>query len=57
MVVIVWKLDLQLPVQSVPIITKVVSSNPVHDEVYSVQHNVIKFVSDLRKVFSSFLHQ
>jgi len=30
MVVIVWSLDLQLPVQSVPIITKVVSSNPVH---------------------------
>ena len=26
--------DLQLPVQSVPITTKVVSSNPVHDEVY-----------------------
>jgi len=26
-----------------PIITKVVSSNPV----YSIQHNVIKFVSDL----------
>ena len=25
--VIVWKLDLQLPVQSVPITTKVVSSN------------------------------
>ena len=33
MVVIVWKLDLQLPVQSVPITTKVVSSNPVHGEV------------------------
>jgi hypothetical protein len=29
-------LDLQLPVQSVPIATKVVSLNPVHDEVYSV---------------------
>jgi len=27
-VVIVWYLDLQLPVPSVPIITKVVSSNP-----------------------------
>jgi hypothetical protein len=34
MVVIVWELDLQLPVQSVPITTKVVSSNPVHDKVY-----------------------
>jgi hypothetical protein len=44
-VVIVWQLDLQLPVQSVPIITKVVSSNPIHGEVYSI-HYVIKFVSD-----------
>jgi hypothetical protein len=38
-------LDLQLPVQSVPITTKVVSSKPVHGEVYSIQHYVIKFVS------------
>jgi hypothetical protein len=36
--------------QSVSIVTKVVSSNPVHDEVYSIQHCVIKFVSDLRQV-------
>jgi hypothetical protein len=28
--------------------SKVVSSNPVHGEVYSNQHDVIKFVSDLR---------
>ena len=49
-VVIVWYLDLQLHVQSVPITTKVVSSNPVHGEVYSIQHYVIKFVSDLRHV-------
>jgi hypothetical protein len=27
-----------LPMQSVPITTKVVSSNPVHGEVYSIQH-------------------
>ena len=33
--------------QSVPITTEVVSSNPVHDDVYSIQHYVIKFVSDL----------
>jgi hypothetical protein len=33
-----WSLDLQLPVQSVPIITKVVSLKPVHCEVYSIQH-------------------
>ena len=36
-----------LPKQSVPITTKVVSSNSVHGEVYSIQHYVIQFVSDL----------
>ena len=46
MVVIVWLLDLQLPVQ---IATKVVRSNPVHGEVYAMQHYVIKLVSDLRQ--------
>ena len=31
--------------------TKVVSSNPVHGEIYSIQHDVINFVvSDLRQV-------
>ena len=45
-VVIVRKLDFQLPVQSVPITTNVVSSNPVHGEVYPIHHNLIKFVSD-----------
>jgi hypothetical protein len=37
-------------VQPVHITTKVVSSNPVHGEVHSIQHYVIKFVSDLRQV-------
>jgi hypothetical protein len=37
-----------------PIITKVVSLNPAHGEVYSTQHYVIKSVSDLRQV-SGFL--
>jgi len=37
-------------VQSVPITTKVVSSNPVRGDVYPIQHYVIKFVSDLRQV-------
>ena len=46
-VVIVWWLELQIPMQSVPITTKVVSLNTVHGEVYSLQHYVIKFVSDL----------
>jgi hypothetical protein len=45
-VVIVWWLDLQLPMQSVPITTNVVSSNPTQ----AMQHYVIKFVSDLRQV-------
>jgi hypothetical protein len=31
-VVIAWWLDLQLPVQSVPITTNVVGSNPVHGD-------------------------
>ena len=39
--------SLQLHVQSVPITTKVVSSNPSHGKVYSIQHYKIKFVSDL----------
>ena len=54
MVIIVWHLDSQLPVQSVHITTEVVSSNPTEGEVCSIQHYVIKFVSDLRQV-SGFL--
>jgi len=38
--VIIWQLDLQLPVQSVHITSKVVISNPVHCDVYSVLHYV-----------------
>ena len=40
----------QLPIQAVPITTKVVSFIPVHCEVYSIQQYVIKFVSDLQRV-------
>jgi hypothetical protein len=50
-------MDLQLPVQLVPIATKVGNSNPAHGEVYSTQHYVIKFVSDMQQVavvFSGF---
>jgi hypothetical protein len=48
--------------QSVPINFKVVSLNPAHGEVYSIQHYVINFVSDLQQVggflwYSPFLHQ
>ena len=48
-------MDLQLLVQSVLITTKVVSSNPVHGNVYSIQHYVIKFVCNLRQVGGFFL--
>jgi hypothetical protein len=34
----------------VPITIKVVSSSPVRGEVYSIQHYVIKFVSEFRQV-------
>ena len=38
-----------IPVQSVPITTKDESLNPILGELYSIQHYVIKFVSDLRQ--------
>ena len=48
--------------QSVSNTTKLVSLNPAHGEVYSIQHYVINFVSDLREVgvfsvYSGFLYQ
>jgi hypothetical protein len=51
-----------LCMQSMTITTNVVSSNPVHGKVYSIQLYVIKFVSDWdRSVvfsgYSGFLHQ
>jgi hypothetical protein len=49
-IVIEWQLDFLLPVQSVAITIIVVSSNSTHGRVYSIQHYVIKFVSDLRQV-------
>jgi len=36
--------------QPLPITTNFVSSNRDHGEVYSIQHYVIKFVSDLRQI-------
>jgi hypothetical protein len=36
MVVIIWQLDLQQPMQSVPITTDVVGSTPAQGEVYNV---------------------
>ena len=50
----IWQLDLQLPMQLVPITTDVVSSNLDQGEVYSIQHYMIKFVNtcDRSVVFS-----
>ena len=44
-----YQLDLQLPMQSMPITTNVASSNSPSTEVFSIQHYVIKFVSDLQR--------
>ena len=46
---IIWWLHLQLPMQLVPITTKVENSNPTQGEVYLTQLYVIKFVSDMRQ--------
>jgi hypothetical protein len=40
-------LDLQLPMKSVHITTKVVNLNPAHGEAYSIEQYMIKFASDL----------
>ena len=49
-------LDLQLPVQSVQITTKVLSSKLVHGDLYSIQHYVINLsvTYDRSVVFSRF---
>jgi len=47
---IVLYLDLQLSMQSVPMTTIVVGSNPAHGEVCWIQHYVIKVVGGLRRV-------
>ena len=49
---IVWLLDLTLHMQYMSLTTNVASSNPAHGEMYSIQHYVIKFVSDMRQVGS-----
>jgi hypothetical protein len=36
MVMVVWYLDLQLPIQSVPITTDVVGSTPTQGKVYNI---------------------
>jgi hypothetical protein len=42
--------NLQLPMQSVPNTTEVVSLNSANGKVYSLQHCVINFVSDLWEI-------
>ena len=49
-VVIIWYLELQTPMQSVPITIKFVSSNPAYGKVYSMKLYVIKFLSHLQQV-------
>jgi len=55
---------LQLPMQSVPITTNVMSSNPAHGEVYMIQHYVTNLivsdllqVGDILGILCGFLHQ
>jgi hypothetical protein len=48
--------------QPMPNLTNIVSLNPTHGEVYSIQYNVVKVVSDLQQVCvfscsSCFRHQ
>lgn len=54
-VVIVWWLELQLHVLSVPIITNVQSYNPTHGEVSSMQHYTIQCVIDLMQAGGVFV--
>ena len=54
MVVLQLRVHIHVPMQSASITTNVVSLNATHGEVYSIQHCVIKFVSDLWQV-SGFL--
>ena len=48
------RMVVELSMQLALITTKVVSSNPVHDEVYAIQYDVIMFFSDLSVVFSGY---
>jgi hypothetical protein len=60
MAVIVWPLDLQLSMQSVPITTDVVNSNLDQGEVYNIMRYGLSVTYDRSVVFSgssSFLHQ
>ena len=60
LVVIVWYLDLQLPMQSVPITTDIASLNLDQDEVYNIMWWSLSVTGDRSVVFSGssgFTHQ
>jgi len=50
--IIVWYLDFQLPMQSVPITTNVVSSNLDQGEVYNIMWSSLSVTCDRSVVFS-----
>ena len=57
---IVWYLDLQLPMQSEPITTEVVGSNLDQGEVYNIMWSSLWVTCDSPDVFSGsfrFVHQ
>jgi hypothetical protein len=45
-----WSLSCSSWIYNYLCLSPIVSSNPVHSEVDSIQHYVLKFVSDLRQV-------
>ena len=51
-VVVIWYLDLQLPVH---ITTKAVSSNLGHGEVCSIQHYVIKIIKKITLIYKQII--
>ena len=52
---IVWQLDLQLPMKLVTFTTNVVRSNPAHGKVYLIQHYMTKFVNDRHDIAKKLL--
>jgi hypothetical protein len=59
-VVIVWYLDLQLPMQSVPTTTKIVSLNPAHGKVYKIKYTfdgkIFKFGTSYDERFPIYIY-
>ena len=58
--VIVWNLNLQMPMESVPITTNIVGSTPAQGEMYNIMWQQFSVTYGRSMVFSgyfSFLHQ